>query len=83
MNAATAVSTTKAAFAVAISIREIPLSKISESKTNPRRQFDETKLAELADNIKQYGVLHAILVRPIGTADSFEVVAGTRRCWGG
>ncbi|MGB6875871.1 MAG: ParB/RepB/Spo0J family partition protein [Candidatus Acidiferrales bacterium] len=75
MNAATVVSTTP----VLVSVQEIPLSKISESKTNPRRQFDETKLAELADNIKQYGVLQAILVRPIGEADSFEVVAGTRR----
>ncbi|MGB7175114.1 MAG: ParB/RepB/Spo0J family partition protein, partial [Candidatus Acidiferrales bacterium] len=75
MNAATVVSTTP----VLVSVQEIPLSKISESKTNPRRQFDETKLAELADNIKQYGVLQAILVRPIGTADDFEVVAGTRR----
>ncbi|MHB8617831.1 MAG: ParB/RepB/Spo0J family partition protein [Candidatus Acidiferrales bacterium] len=79
MNAATAVSTSKAASPVPVSVREIPLSKISESKTNPRRQFDETKLVELADNIRQYGVLQAILVRPIGEADSFEVVAGTRR----
>jgi len=79
MNAATATSTTSAADRVPVSVTEIPLSKISESKTNPRRQFDETKLAELADNIKQYGVLQAILVRPIGEADSFEVVAGTRR----
>ncbi|MHB8413006.1 MAG: ParB/RepB/Spo0J family partition protein [Candidatus Acidiferrales bacterium] len=79
MNTATAVSTSNAASLVPVSVREIPLSKISESKTNPRRQFDETKLAELADNIRQYGVLQAILVRPIGTADSFEVVAGTRR----
>ena len=78
MNAAV-VSTTSAAILVPVSVQEIPLSKISESKTNPRRQFDETKLAELADNIRQYGVLQAILVRPIGEADSFEVVAGTRR----
>ncbi|MHB8413370.1 MAG: ParB/RepB/Spo0J family partition protein [Candidatus Acidiferrales bacterium] len=79
MNAATAVSTTNVAPQVSVSVQEIPLSKILESKTNPRRQFDETKLAELADNIRQYGVLQAILVRPIGEAGSFEVVAGTRR----
>jgi hypothetical protein len=30
-------------------MQDIPLSHIQESKTNPRRQFDETKLAELAD----------------------------------
>ena len=79
MNAATAVSTSSAAIPMPANVQEIPLSKIWESKTNPRRQFDETKLAELADNIKQYGVLQAILVRPIGRGDSFEVVAGTRR----
>ena len=36
-------------------VKDIPLSRIRESKTNPRRQFDETRLAELADNIR----LHA------------------------
>ena len=46
------------------SIQDIPIGKIRESETNPRRRFDEAKLAELADNIKQYGVLQAILVRP-------------------
>src|SRR5579859_885328 len=79
MNAATAVSTSSAAIPVPVNVQEIPLGKISESKTNPRRQFDETKLAELADNIRQYGVLQAILVRPIGRDESFEVVAGTHR----
>jgi hypothetical protein len=36
-------------------VQDIPLSRIQESKTNARRQFDETRLAELADNIR----LHA------------------------
>lgn len=78
MNATPAVSTTQAAPVFASSVQEIPLNQIAESRSNPRRQFDERKLTELADNIKQHGVLQAILVRPIGT-DSFEVVAGTRR----
>jgi ParB-like nuclease domain len=47
------------------SIQEIPLAKIRESRTNPRRFFDEVKLAELADNIKQHGVLQPILLRPL------------------
>ena len=47
------------------SVQEIPLVRIYESKTNPRRQFDETKLAELADNIRLHGVLQPILVRPM------------------
>jgi ParB family chromosome partitioning protein len=62
-------------------IQDIPLTHIQESKTNPRRQFDETKLAELADNIRQHGVLQPILVRPMpdGEAGFYELVAGARR----
>jgi hypothetical protein len=47
----------------ASSFQEIPLICISESRTNPRRQFDETSLAELAANIRQHGVLQPVLVR--------------------
>lgn len=81
MNASTAVSTTTAAPQGLSPIQEIPLGKISESQTNPRRRFDETKLAELADNIKHYGVLQPILVRnaPSGASDQYELVAGERR----
>ena len=63
------------------STQEIPLARICESKTNPRRQFDETKLAELSDNIRLHGVLQPILVRhmPGGEPDAFELIAGARR----
>ena len=44
---------------------DIPLEHIQESKTNPRRQFDETKLSELAENIRLHGVLQPVLVRPL------------------
>jgi ParB/RepB/Spo0J family partition protein len=62
-------------------MQDIPLSHIQESKTNPRRQFDEVKLAELADNIRLHGVLQPVLVRPFpgGDADAYELVAGARR----
>ena len=49
MSATMVVSGTKAVPPVVSSIQDIPLAKIRESKTNPRRFFDETKLAELAD----------------------------------
>ena len=63
------------------SIQDIQLGKIRESKTNPRRFFDEAKLAELAANIRQQGVLQPILVRPLpeGEAGTYELVAGARR----
>jgi ParB/RepB/Spo0J family partition protein len=65
----------------ASSFQEIPLICISESRTNPRRQFDETSLAELAANIRQHGVLQPVLVRPLpdGEPGAFELVAGARR----
>src|SRR6266403_1743015 len=81
MNATMVASGTKAVPPVVSSIQDIPLAKIRESRTNPRRFFDEAKLAELADNIRQHGVLQPILVRPLpeGEAGTFELVAGTRR----
>jgi ParB family chromosome partitioning protein len=62
-------------------MQDIPLSVIQESPTNPRRRFDETQLAELAENIRLHGVLQPVLVRPLpGVATgSYELVAGARR----
>jgi ParB family chromosome partitioning protein len=62
-------------------MQDIPLARIQESKTNPRRQFDEAMLAELADNIRLHGVLQPVLVRPLPNGDSghYELVAGARR----
>src|SRR5207248_7527835 len=81
MNATMAASGTKAVTPVASSIQEVALAKIRESKTNPRRFFDEAKLVELSDNIRQCGVLQPILLRPLpeGEAGTYELVAGTRR----
>ncbi len=81
MNATTVVSEAKAVPPVVSSIQEIQLEKIRESKTNPRACFDQAKLAELADNIRQHGVLQPILLRPLpeGEAGTYELVAGARR----
>src|SRR5215470_4997725 len=81
MNATIVASGTKAVPPVVSSIQDIPLAKIRESKTNPRRVFDDAKLAELAENIRQHGVLQPILVRPQpeGEAGTYELVAGARR----
>ena len=62
-------------------MQDIPLKHIQESRTNPRRQFDETKLSELAENIRLHGVLQPVLVRPLpgNEAGHYELVAGARR----
>jgi len=58
--------------------RELPLALLNESKTNPRRVFDEVSLRELAASIRSQGVLSPLLVRPL-TENGFEIVAGARR----
>ena len=62
-------------------VQEIPLDRIVESKTNPRRVFDERKLRELAANVKDHGVLQRVLVRPHRGGDDglVELVMGARR----
>src|SRR5437660_4143990 len=81
MNATMVASGTKAVPPVVSSIQDIAITKIRESKTNPRRTFDEAKLAELAANIRQHGVLQPVLVRPSPDSKGgfFELVAGARR----
>jgi ParB family transcriptional regulator, chromosome partitioning protein len=58
--------------------RNVALSLLNESKTNPRRTFEETALKELAASIRTQGVLSPLLVRPL-TENGFEIVAGARR----
>lgn len=55
----------------------LPISSIKTNPKQPRRSFDETKLSELADSIKNNGVLQPILVRKKGA--SYQIVAGERR----
>lgn len=50
--------------------RIIALDKLTPSKTNPRKRFDDAKLAELATSIKQQGILQPLLVREIFAADA-------------
>lgn len=60
-------------------LAEIPLSQIQASNFNPRQHFDMSELNELADSIKEDGVITPILVRPMQQHDSYEIVAGERR----
>jgi ParB family chromosome partitioning protein len=55
----------------------LAIDTIHESTTNPRRTFDETKLCELAESIKQHGLIQPITVRPNNSG--FEIVTGARR----
>lgn len=55
----------------------LPLAQIRPNKGQPRKLFKPDELAELADSIKQNGVLQPLLVRKKG--DFYEIVAGERR----
>jgi ParB family chromosome partitioning protein len=58
-------------------VREIEIARISPNPGQPRVQFDEDALAELAESIRERGVLQPILLRPHG--EGFQVIAGERR----
>ena len=81
MNTAIAVNASNTNPPVMSLVQDIPLNRIQESKTNPRRTLDESKLAELAANIRQHGVLQPVLVRPSPNGEDgfYELVAGARR----
>jgi ParB family transcriptional regulator, chromosome partitioning protein len=59
-------------------LREIPPDLIQPNARQPRRTFDQSRLAELAESIRTRGVLQPIVVRPLA-GGSFELVAGERR----
>jgi len=60
------------------SILEIRLSEIEPNKNQPRRDFDEQAIAELADSIREHGLLQPILVRPLENG-MYQIIAGERR----
>ncbi len=58
-------------------LREVALDKILPNPAQPRLSYEEESLGELADSIREHGVLQPILVRPVGP--KFEIIAGERR----
>jgi ParB/RepB/Spo0J family partition protein len=58
-------------------IREVPLDRILPNPAQPRLSYEEDSLTELADSIREHGVLQPILVRPVGS--QYELIAGERR----
>lgn len=58
----------------------VPVEAISPNPDQPRRSFDQAALNELADSIRQKGVIQPLIVREkSGDAGSYEIVAGERR----
>lgn len=61
-----------------VSTSTLNINEITPNKEQPRKTFDETALEELADSIRQHGVLQPLLVRPL-TSGGYQLVAGERR----
>ena len=58
--------------------RNLPITALVESPTNPRRRFNEEKLQELAASFQSQGILAPLLVRELEES-KYEVIAGARR----
>ncbi|PSF10429.1 ParB/RepB/Spo0J family partition protein [Marinobacter halophilus] len=59
-------------------MRDIPVDLIQRGRYQPRRDMDPTALQELADSIRQQGVMQPVVVRPIAEG-RYELIAGERR----
>lgn len=57
----------------------LPLAALVANPAQPRRAFAEEALAELADSIRQQGIIQPLLVRPLPGTHRFQIVAGERR----
>ena len=57
----------------------MPIEFLSPNPRNPRRNFAEAELADLAQSIREHGIVQPVVVRPSGEAGRYEIIAGERR----
>ncbi|MDH7495853.1 MAG: ParB/RepB/Spo0J family partition protein [Bacillota bacterium] len=58
-------------------VQELPIDQIRPNPYQPRKRFDDAKLAELAESIKAHGIVQPLVVRTAG--EGYELVVGQRR----
>lgn len=61
------------------SVQTLRIIEIRPNKGQPRKYFDPEAMQQLADSIREHGVLQPILVRPIKDTEGYEIIAGERR----
>jgi len=61
------------------SVKDLALEKIVPNKNQPRSRFKDKTLDELAESIKEFGVLQPIIVRKQAGEEKYEIIAGERR----
>lgn len=60
--------------------RRVPIEFLRANPRNPRKSFSDAELEDLANSIRERGIIQPILVRTVtGVADSYEIIAGERR----
>lgn len=59
--------------------RTVPIDLISPNPRNPRRNFAESELADLAQSIREHGIVQPVVVRPAAAPGRYEIIAGERR----
>jgi ParB family chromosome partitioning protein len=60
--------------------RRVPVEFLKPNPRNPRRDFGDADLEELASSLREKGIIQPIVVRPVGSSgDRFEIIAGERR----
>jgi ParB family chromosome partitioning protein len=59
--------------------RKVPIEFIEPNPRNPRRAFGDADLTDLAQSIKEHGIVQPVVVRPSNTPGRYEIIAGERR----
>jgi ParB family chromosome partitioning protein len=59
--------------------RRVPIELIRANPKNPRKHFSEAELDDLANSIRERGIIQPIVVRQVRGAETFEIIAGERR----
>jgi ParB family transcriptional regulator, chromosome partitioning protein len=60
--------------------RRVPIEYLKPNPRNPRRNFSDAELDDLAASIRQRGIIQPVVVRPVrGAKDAYEIIAGERR----
>ena len=60
-------------------VMKLDLESIVPNKNQPRSRFKDSTLDELAESIREFGVLQPIIVRKMGDEEKYEIIAGERR----
>lgn len=60
-------------------IVELPLVKVTQNKNQPRQNFKEQSLNELAESIREFGIIQPIMVRSLDGGGLYEIISGERR----